>query len=120
MAQTVTRAALSASTNGGGIKIGATSTPGTLIHTAVSGTSSWDAIFISLYNSAAVTTLPVLVTIEFGGATAPDQNISLYVYPKTGLVWAVQGLMLQNALTVKVFADTTNVIVASGYVNQIV
>ncbi len=68
-------------------------------------------------------TADVLVTIEFGGATAPDQNIILTVPVKQGLYLAVPGLPLLGSgaasLTVKVFAAVANVITVSGFINRI-
>ena len=107
---------LSGSTDGKPILIAATATPGTAIHTAVSGTTAgtYDEIWLWVHNTSAAT---VQVTIEFGGATAPDDNIILSVNSKSGLYLAVPGLILQNAATVKAFASTASVITVSGFVN---
>ncbi len=107
----------SASTQGQGIKIAATSTPGTLIHTTGVSATDVDQVWLYLYNSH---TADVVTTIEFGGATAPDQNIVVTVPFKQGLFLAVPGLILRGsgtvALTVKGFAATANVVVANGWV----
>lgn len=109
---------LSESTDGKAIKIAATSTAGTALHTAVAGTTAgtFDEIWLWAYNSH---TADVLLTIEFGGADAPDQNIVVMIPPKEGLIPVVPGLILQNEATVKAFAGTTNVITISGFVNAI-
>lgn len=109
---------LSGSTDGKAIKIAATSTAGTALHTAVAGTTAgtFDEIWLWAYNSH---TADVLLTIEFGGADAPDQNIVVMIPPKEGLIPVVPGLILQNEATVKAFAGTTNVITISGFVNAI-
>lgn len=104
---------LSGSTNGKNIKIAATATAGTLVHTAVSGTASFDEIYLYAVNSS---TSDVKVTVEWGEATAPDGNIEFTVPAESGFFPLVQGLLLQNGLTVKVFAGTTNVILCNGYV----
>lgn len=116
MANTYSKVVPSGSTNGMGIKVTATATAGTLFHTAVAGTDSMDEIWLYLFNSD---TTSHVVTVEFGGATAPDQNIVLTLQPKSGLVCAVPGLILNNGTTVKVFADAANVITMSGFVNRI-
>lgn len=107
---------LSGSTDGKPIKVVATATAGTTIHTAVAGTTAgtFDEIWLWAYNSH---TAAVELTIEFGGATAPDQNIKVTLPSKGGLVLVVPGLILQNGLTVAAFAGTANVITISGFVN---
>lgn len=115
--QTFTKNKLSASTNGRGIKVVATSSTGTTIHTSVSGTSSWDEIWLYAYNGH---TANVVLTIEFGGTTVPDDNIVLTIPFQQGLYLAVDGHILDNGAVITAFAATTNVIVIHGFVNQIV
>lgn len=112
---------LSASTDGKAIKVAATVTAGTLIHTANSSATpgaggTWDEIWLSAFNSSASA---VVLTIEFGGPTAPDQNIVQTIPPQSGLALVIPGLILQNSATVKAFAGTTNVVTVIGYVNRI-
>lgn len=114
---TYSKQLLSGSTNGMGIKLASTATPGTAIHTAIAGTSSFDEIFLWAYNSD---TVARLLTIEFGDATAPDHNIAVTIPSKSGLILVVPGLLLQNGLTVKGFAAATNVVTITGFVNRIV
>ncbi len=116
MATTYTKQKLSGSTNGRQIKIAATSTPGTTIHTTPAGTTSWDEIWLWATNSS---TLPVKLTIEFGGTTSPDDTIELVIPPEQGLLPILPGLILQNSLVVTAFAATTAVINLSGFVNRI-
>jgi hypothetical protein len=117
MSQAVKRK-LSGSTDGKAIKIAATSTAGTAIHTAVAGTTAgtFDEIWLWAFNSH---TEDVVLTIEFGGADAPDQNIVVTIPYKAGLVPVIPGFILQNGATVKAFAATTNVITITGFVNAI-
>ena len=117
MAQVATFGILSGSTNGKQIKVVQTATAGTTIHTAVSGTSSFDRIFLFAVNSSAS---PVKLTIEWGEATAPDGNIEQTILPESGYVPIVQGNPLNNSLVVKAFADTANVILISGYIFTVV
>jgi len=112
---TFSKVLLSGSTNGASTLVAATSTPGTTIHTAVSGTSSLDEIWLYADNSSSST---VKLTVEFGGTAEKDQ-IELNIPGESGLVLVVPGLLLQNSLVVRAFAGTTNVISISGYVNRI-
>ena len=107
---------LSGSTNGKAIKVAAESTAGTTIHTAVSGTSDMDEIWLYAVNSS---TSNVKLTLEWGEATAPDGNIEQTVPAESGLMLLTPGLLLQNGLVVKAFAGTTNVITMLGYANRI-
>lgn len=113
---TYTKRLLSGSTNGTSILVAATATLGTTVHTAVSGTSDLDEIYLYAANSSASA---VKLTIEWGEATAPDGNIEYTVPAEDGLYLVVPGLLLQNALVVTAFAGTANVITIHGYVNRI-
>lgn len=114
---TFTKTLLSGSTNGKAIKVAATATAGTTIHTAVSGTSSLDEIWLYAHNTSAGT---VKLTLEWGEATAPDGNIEINIGAEgTGLVLIAPGILLQNSLVIKAFAGTANVINIFGYVNRI-
>lgn len=111
---TFSKQILSGSTNGKQIKVAATATAGTTIHTAHA--TALDEIWIYAFNSSASS---VKLTIEYGEATAPDGNIEVTVLPEAGLVTIIPGLILTGSLVVKAFAGTTNVIMLSGYVNRI-
>lgn len=109
---------LSGAADGLPVKVAATGTTGTTIHTAVSGTTAgtYDEIWLWAYNSD---TVDRLLTIEYGGTTAPDENIKVTIPSLSGLVLVVPGLILQNAKVVTAFAAAANVIVIYGYVNAI-
>lgn len=115
---TAVKRKLSGSTDGKAIKITQTATPGDTVHTAVAGTTAgtFDEIWLWAYNGH---TSAVTLTIEFGGATVPDQNIIVTLASKSGLVPIVPGLILQNAMVVKAFASVANVVTLSGFVNAI-
>lgn len=113
---TFTKVALSGGTNGKAIKVAATATLGTTIHTAPAGTTSLDEIWLWAFNSD---TADRVLTIEWGGATAPDQNIVLNIPSKSGLVLCVPGLLIQNGLLITAFCPTTNVVTVNGFVNRI-
>jgi hypothetical protein len=113
---TYSKLPLSGSTNGRQIKVVPTSTPGTLIHTAVSGTTNMDEIWIYATNNH---TAGVPVTIEWGGTTTPDDLIQMTIPAKTGLYLLIPGHILNNSLVVRAFASVANVVCLSGWVNRI-
>jgi hypothetical protein len=108
--------ALSGSTNGRHILVAATSTPGTLIHTAVSGTSAFDEVWLYATNTD---TTPRKLTIEWGGTTSPNDTIEVTIPAESGYTLIAPGLLLQNGLVIRAFAATTNVIIINGFVNRI-
>lgn len=114
----IAKVKLSGSTDGRGIKVVATSTPGTTIHTAQAGTTDnvFDEIWLWAYNSDTVSRL---LTIEFGGTTAPDDNIKVTIPAQAGAFLVVPGYILQNSDVVKAFCGTANVVVLFGFVNRI-
>lgn len=113
---TAVKRKLSGSTDGKPIKVVATATAGTLIHTAVAGTTNgtYDEIWIYAQNNH---TAVVLLTIEFGDADTAN-NIVLTLASKTGLQLVIPGLILQNGATIKAFASVANVISLVGEVNS--
>lgn len=111
---TYTKVKLSGSTDGRMIKVAATATLGTTIHAAHA--SSLDEIWLYAVNSD---TVDRKLTIEYGGATAPDNLIEVTIPAETGLVLVCPGLILSNSLAVTAFAATANVIMIGGYVNRI-
>ena len=114
MATTFTKVVLSGSTSGKMIKIAATATAGTTIHTAHA--TSLDEIWLWAVNSS---TTAVKITVEWGEATAPDGNIEVTVPGESGYLMVVPGLVLTGSLVVKAFAGTANVILINGYCNRI-
>lgn len=112
---TFSKLPLSGSTNGKGINVAATATLGTTIHTAVSGTSSFDEVWMYAVNTS---TSSVKLTVEYGGATSAD-NIEITIPGESGLVLVVPGLFLNNSLAVTAFAGTADVISIHGYVNRV-
>lgn len=109
----ITKIIPSGSTDGKPVKIAATATAGTLFHTAHA--TSKDEIYLYLTNTDSSDRT---VTIEFGGATAPDFNVKCTV-PAGDTVLAIPGIPLTNSLAVKAFASVANVVNMLGYVNRI-
>jgi hypothetical protein len=117
---TFSKIALSGSTDGKMIKVAATATAGTTIHTGSSTATTFDEVWLYAVNSS---TSSVKLTIEYGGTTSPDDLIEFTVPAESGLYLIVPGLVIKGnasaALVVRAFAATTNVINIAGYVNRI-
>ena len=115
---TFSKQLLSGSTNGKGVLVAATATAGTVLHTAIAGTSSFDEVWLYAHNTSSGA---VKLTIEYGGTTAPNDHIEINIGAEgTGLVLVTPGILLQNGLVIRAFAGTANVINIFGYVNRIV
>ena len=113
---TFTKVLLSGSTNGRQIKVAAIATAGTTIHTAVAGTSDIDEMWLWAVNSDSSDRK---LTIEYGGVASPDDLIEVTIPSENGLVLIIPGLVLQNSLVVRAFAEAANVVMVSGFVNRI-
>ena len=96
------------------IKVTATSSTGTTIHTA--DASATDEIWIYATNSS---TADVNLTIEYGGTTDPGDLIQLSVPGKAGLTLVIPGLILSGGLVITAYASIASVIMIGGYVNRI-
>jgi len=112
---TLTKIPLSASTQGRGILVAATSIgSGTTIHTATSATTDGlgDEVVLYAYNS---NTTPETFVIGFGGTTDPN-DLMKFVIPPGQTVQVMAGLLLRNSLVVVASSTTTNKISVFGYV----
>ena len=118
MPSAISKLKSSGSTDGKAIKVAATATLGTTIHTAQSGTTagSFDEVWLKATNNDTVSRT---LTIEWGGATSPDCLMTITLPPKSGWCPIVKGDILQNALAVTAFASAANVICIQGYVNRL-
>jgi hypothetical protein len=108
---------LSESDGGRGIKVGATGSPGTLIHTAPSNvaTGEWDEITLRAVNTSGSA---VKLTIQWGGTTSPDDLIEQTIPAEDGFTEVIPGHVLQNGQAVRAFAATGDVLVLHGFVNR--
>jgi hypothetical protein len=108
---------LSGSTNGRNIAITATSSPGTLIHTAQPGTvaGSYDEVWLWVVNNSSQT---VDFVLQFGGTGSSDAT-SLPIPATSGPVLIAPGLPLQNSLVVRAYASSSSACVVQGYVNRL-
>jgi hypothetical protein len=105
---------LSGSTNGRLIKVAATATAGTTIHTAHA--TAEDEVWLYAVNSD---TTDRKLTIEFGGTSSPDDLIEQTITAESGLILVVPGLVVTGSVVVRAFAATANVVMIGGYVNRI-
>jgi len=117
---TFTKVILSGSTNGKAIKVAATASTGTTIHATGTSSSIIDEVWLYAYNSSSAA---VILTIQWGGVTAVDNETKLSIPATSGLTLVIPGLILTGtgsaANTIAAYAGTTNVVTVSGYVNRI-
>ena len=116
---TFSKQVLSGSTDGRMIKVAATATAGTTLHTGSATATTFDEIWLYAVNSSASA---VKLTIEWGGVSSPDDLIELSIAAESGLVLVSAGLVIKGNATpllVRAFAATANVINIAGYVNRI-
>jgi len=102
--------------DGRNIKVVPTATAGTTIHTAVSGTSDLDEVWLYACNTDSADRK---LTIEYGGVASPDDLTEVTIATEAGWVLVCPGLLLQNGLIVRAFDATGNVTMINGYVNRI-
>lgn len=115
---TYSRVLLSGSTSGRPIKVALTLSPGTLIHTAVSGATSFDEVMLYATNTD---TVARTVTVEFGGTTDPDDLIvkAFSIGASSAATLILDGVSINGGLVVRAFASSPNVVLISGHVNRI-
>jgi hypothetical protein len=116
---TFTKTILSGSTDGRGILVAATSSPGTTIHTGSSTASHLHEIWLYAVN---YDTTDRKLTVQWGGTTAGSDDIEYTVKAENGLYLIAPGILLKgNAtpLVVRAYAATATAIVIHGYVNTI-
>lgn len=110
---------LSGSTNGRGIKVVATSTPGTLVHTGPSDPASIHEVWLWVANTDLTDRK---LTLEWGGTTSPDDLIEVSVVAESGLLLVSPGLLIKgNAtpLVIRAFSSSANLLQIHGFVNVI-
>lgn len=112
-----TKVALSGALNGLPIKVAATSSPGTLVHTAISGTNAFDEVWIWVVNNDSADRE---VCLQWGGTTSPDHEIWYNVLAKDGPKCITPGFILQNGLIIRAYCSTGNVLQVHGFINRIV
>ena len=100
--------------DGTGIKLSATTLGGAnTVHTVPAAKE--DTIRILATNND---TVKRTVTLLWGAEAAVDDEITVTIQPKAGLVLIIPGLPLGAAKLVKAYAEVTNVVVIHGDVNR--
>ena len=117
MSSSAIKRKLSGSTDGKAIKVVATTSAGTAIHAAVSGTAdgTYDEVWLWAYNAH---TADVVLTLEVGGTAAPDVIKQTIPFQK-GIFLVLPGFILQNEAAIAAYAGTANVISILGFVNRV-
>lgn len=116
---TFTKKILSASTDGRGILVAATATPGTTIHTGSSTATTLQEVWLYASNPDSS---DHNLTLEWGGTTSLNDLIVVTISAYQGLRPIATGLILKGnstPLIIKAFADTANKISIFGYINEI-
>jgi hypothetical protein len=119
---TFAKTILSGSTDGKGILItstGPAGTAGTVIHTGSTTAAHIHEIWLYAQNTS---TSAVKLTVQWGGTTAPNDEIEVTIQPESGLVLIAPGLLIKGnatALVVRAYAGTGSVITIHGYVHTI-
>jgi hypothetical protein len=112
------RQLLSGSVNGRTIPVAAVATPGTPAHTAIGSTGGYDEVYLWVAN---VTNAARLLTIEWGGTGNPADHMvhQVSIPANSPPIPIITGQVLQNGLTVALFADVAGALNATGFVNRI-
>jgi len=111
---TFSKEPLSGAIHGKGVLVAATTSPGTIIHTAQSSALTFDEIFLYAQNNH---TADVQITIQWGGTSATDA-ITITIPYRDGMILIAPGLILRNSFSIRVYAPVANVITMFGYVNR--
>lgn len=113
---TYTKLKLSGSTDGMPIKVVQVATAGDTIHTAHA--TALDEIWLWVTNTD---TVERTLTIEYGGATDPDNLIckAVPIPLSSAPILICAGLLLTNSKVVKAFASSASKLLITGYVNRI-
>lgn len=88
-----------ATTDGVPFYIGATTSPGTLLHTATAGRTHWDIVTIELVNLA---TVQRNVIVQWGG-TDPECAVPYVLPPGIGVVVTIDRRRIRNGLEIRAY-----------------
>lgn len=117
---TISKVLLSGSTGGKQIKVVATATAGTIIHTTGTSSSVTDEVWLYATNQD---TAAIELTIEWGGTTDPDDRTTVTIPAKSGDTLVCEGKLLTGdgsaGRTIRAFAGTANKVMISGHINRI-
>jgi len=115
---TYSRILLSGSTSGLPVIVVATATPGTLLHTAVSGATAFDEIYAWASN---VTGASATLTVEWGGVSDPGSHMvkAVSIPANSPPIPIATGQVLNGGLICRAFSGTASAINVIGFVNRI-
>lgn len=103
-----------------GLRLQATSSPGTTIHATGTSASVIDELWLWLFNSDTVSRI---VTLQLGGTTSPDDDLVITIPPRCGRFLVLEGQPFTGtgsvATTIKGYADAADVVIVHGFVNRI-
>lgn len=116
----IAKVLLSGSTGGKQIKVAATATAGTTIHTTGVSASVIDEVWLYATNQD---TVHIALTVEWGGTASPDDLETVTIPPKAGATILTEGKVLTGdgsaGRTIRAFAGTANKVLVHGFVNRI-
>lgn len=111
---------LSESSQGKAVKVAATATPGTTLHTGSTNTSALDEVWLYAMNNG---TVDCNLTVEWGNTSSPDDLIQITLPFKSGLTLVAPGLLLagnsSSGLLIRAFSSVADIVSIHGYVNRI-
>lgn len=112
------RVLLSGSTNGLPIPVAATATPGTLLHTAIAGSSPFDEVYLWASN---VTGAAATLTIEWGGVSDPGSHMvkAYSIAANSPPMPIAMGQVVNGGVAIRAFSGTASAINVTGFVNRI-
>jgi hypothetical protein len=106
---------LSASNSGEPVVIAATSSPGTLIHTSIAGTSQKDEVFLYVNNTGSGVWPFIL---QMGGTGLANQ-MAIDIYPKEPPQLICQGFLVNNSATIRGYSPSgVSGLIINGYVQR--
>ncbi len=117
MSTVVSKVKLSVSTDGRPIKVVSTASPGTTLHTATNTSGAIDRVFVYAFNTSVSA---VLLTLQLGGTTSPDDELKVSIPGQSGSVLVIAGWLYDNGAVIRAYAGTANVINVTGEVERIV
>ncbi len=113
---TFTKFILTGSTNGRGVLVVASGSPGTTVHTATNVATVLDEVWLWAVNHGAS---QADLTVEAGG-TASGDRIEVGVPPQQGLVAVIPGFVFSGGVTIAAYASAPlSGVSVFGFVNRI-
>ena len=104
----------SGSTNGKNVKVTGTNT-GTAVTFHTADATAQDEVTLFAANTSAT---DVILTVEAGGTTSPDDHIKKTI-PANSVVLVIPGVRYTGSVVIKAFAATGDVINLFGNVNRV-